>query len=152
MATTSRSPWRRRIISLAWATIVVGLLCFLIFSEKSPLFSLIYIRHLENQQKRFLCYEIDHAIVAQTLRSFAEEQKWAETVFDKDDIRIPTTLRVIKPSAIFIHPDYIALDFGGPFFAMDIRAFRPGIAGDGTKKLADGLWFYSEDDSYPHYP
>jgi hypothetical protein len=107
------------------------------------------MRHIVNQKERFLCFEIDQAIVAENLRNFAEEQKWVEIGFNKDDPRVPAVLRVLKPSAIFVHPDYVALDFGGPFFEMDIRAFKPGVAGNGTKKLVEGLWFYSEDGSYP---
>jgi hypothetical protein len=144
------SPWLGRIIISAISLAVIGgLLWFLLRSEHSPLFFVIYMRHLEKQQERFLCYEIDHAIVADTLRTFAEQQKWAEVGFDKDDPRVPATLRVLKPSAIFVHPDYIALDFGGSFFQMDIRAFKPGNSGSGTKKLAEGLWLYTEDGSYP---
>jgi hypothetical protein len=145
----TRLAWRRRIITPAWVSVIGGLLWFLLFSEKSPLFFVIYMRHFVNQQERFLCFEIDHTIVAENLRNFAEEQKWAEIGFNKDDPRVPAALRVLKPSAIFVHPNYVALDFGGPFFEMDIRAFKPGVAGNGTKKLAEGLWFYSEDGSYP---
>jgi hypothetical protein len=148
----TRSPWRRRIINSVWVAVIGGLLWFLLRSEHSPLFVVIYMRHLVNQQERFLCFEIDHAVVAETLRSFADQQKWAETGFDKDDPRVPAALRVLKPSAIFVHPDYIALDFGGSFFEMDIRVFKPGESGSGTKKLAEGLWLYTEDGSYPRDP
>jgi hypothetical protein len=145
----AHSSWRRRIIAGAWVAVIGGLLWFLLFSERSPLFFVIYMRHLANQQERFLCFEVDHTIIADTLRSFAEQQNWTEVGFNKDDPRVPAALRVLKPSAIFVHPDYVALDFGGPFFQMDIRAFKPGNVGSGTKKLADGLWLYTEDGSYP---
>ena len=110
------------------------------------------MRHLVNQQERFLCFEIDHVIVAENLRTFADQQNWAEAGFDKNDPRIPAALRVLKPSAIFVHPEYVALDFGGPFFEMDVRAFKSGVPGAGTKKLADGIWLYTEDGSYPRDP
>ncbi len=145
----ARSSWRRRIIGAVWVLVIGGLLWFLLRSEHSPLFFVIYMRHLINQQERFLCFEVDHAILADQLRTFAEQQKWVEVGFDKDDPRVPAALRVLKPSAIFVHPDYIALDFGRPFFQMDIRAFKPGNWGSGTKKLADGLWLYTEDGRYP---
>ena len=148
----ARASWRRRIIGAAWVAVIGGLLWFLLSSEHSPLFFVIYMRHLVNQQERFLCFEIDHTIVADALRSFAEQQKWAEAGFDKNDPRVPASLRVLKPSAIFVHPEYVALDFGGPFFEMDVRAFKPGVTGTGTKKLADGLWLYTEDGSYPRDP
>jgi hypothetical protein len=152
MVSFTRAPWRRRIIVFAWVAVIGGLLCFLLISEKSPLFPILYLRHLVNQQERFLCFEVDHAIVAENLRTFAEQQKWIEAGFDKNDPRVPAALRVLKPSAVFIHPDYVALDFGGPFFEMDLRAFKPGMAGSGTKKLVEGLWLYTEDGSYPRDP
>jgi hypothetical protein len=107
------------------------------------------MRHLINQQERFLFFHVDHEIVAENLRQFGEEEKWAERGFDKNDPKIPAALRVLKPSAVFVHPDFVSLDFGGAFFEMEIRAFKPGVTGQGTKKLAEGLWFYSEDGGYP---
>jgi len=142
----------RRMIGAAWVVVIGGLLWFLLCSEHSPLFPIIYMRHLVNQQERFLCFEIDHAIVAENLRAFADQQNWPEAGFDKNDPRVPASLRVLKPSAIFVHPEYVALDFGGPFFEMDVRAFKPGVTGTGTKKLADGFWLYTEDGSYPRDP
>jgi hypothetical protein len=129
---------------------IVALLWFLTHSEKSPVAFLFALQHVINEEKRFLLYQVDHPLLAQTLRDFAEQQHWAESAFNKDDPRVPAALRVLKPSAIFVHPDFIALDFGGSFLAMDIRAFKPGLEGSGTKKLGDGLWFYSEDGSTPH--
>ena len=151
MVNTSPS-WRRRVVGVAWTGVIGGLLWFLLCSEHSPLFPIIYMRHLINQQERFLCFEIDHATVAQSLRTFAEQQNWAEAGFDKNDPRVPAALRVLKPSAIFVCPKYVALDFGGPLFEMDIRVFKPGVTGQGTKKLADDLWLYTEDGSYPRNP
>ena len=98
------ASWRRRIIGAAWVVVIGGLLWFLLRSEHSPLFPIIYMRHLVNQQERFLCFEIDHAIVAENLRTFADQQNWAEAGFDKNDPRIPAALRVLKPSAIFVPP------------------------------------------------
>lgn len=65
---------------------------------------------------------------------------------NKDDPRLPDYVRSLKPSAVYIrNNDHIIIDFGGPFDAMDIRAFKPGVEGYGTKKLGDGLWFYYRD-------
>ena len=151
MVNFTRAPWRRCIIVFAWVAVIGGLLCFLLISEKSPLFPILYIRHLVNQQSD-LCSEIDHAIVAENLRTFAEQQKWVEAGFDKNDPRVPAALRVLKPSAVFIRPDYVALDFGGPFFEMDVRAISFWARRLGTKKLVEGLWLYTEDGSYLRDP
>jgi hypothetical protein len=97
--------WRRRIIALPWAVVIGGFVCFLLFSEKSPLFVFIY------------------------MRQFGEEPKWAERGLDKNDLKIPAVVRVLKPSAVFVHPDSLSLDFGGPFFEMEIRAFKPSVTG-----------------------
>jgi hypothetical protein len=144
---------RRAKWSIAVAALVVlSLVCWYARHWLEIPYDLVVLRHVINQEKRFLIYEIDHDVLARTLREFAEEQHWAEVGFNKDDLRLPAALRVLKPSAVFIHPDYIALDFGGPFLAMDIRAYKSGLAGEGTKKLAEGLWFYSEDGTYPRNP
>ena len=134
MVNFARPPWRRSIIIFAWLAVISGLLCFLLFSEKSPLFPIFYTRHLVNQQERFLCFEIDHAVVAENLLTFAEAQKWVEAGFAKDDPRVPAALRVLKPSAIFVHANYVALDFGGPFFRDGRSSIQAGHRRRGHKE------------------
>jgi hypothetical protein len=102
-----------------------------------------------SQKKRFLLHKIDHHALTEALRDFAQKQDWREADFNKDDPRLPEYLRSLHPSAVYIRKDHIVIDFGGPFGAMDIRAFKPGFEGYGTKKLGDGLWFYARDGSGP---
>ena len=145
-----RASWRRRIIGAAWVVLIGGFaLVPPSLRDKFAAVSNHLLASLVNQQERFLCFEIDHAIVAENLRTFADQQNWAEAGFDKNDPRIPAALRVLKPSAIFVHPEYVALDFGGPFFEMDIRSIQVWPHRRGHEELADGLWFYAEDGSYP---
>jgi hypothetical protein len=102
-----------------------------------------------NHEKRFLLHKTDHHALAQELRDLAEKQEWKEVAFNKDDPRLPAYIRSLKPSAVYIRKYHIIIDFGGPFNAMDIRAFKPGVEGHGTKKLEDGLWFYARAGSGP---
>jgi hypothetical protein len=91
----------------------------------------------------------DHHALAQELRDLAQQQEWKEADFNKEDPRLPASIRSLKPSAVYIRNDHIIIDFGGPFNAMDIRAFKPGVEGYGTKKLGEGLWFYERSGSGP---
>jgi hypothetical protein len=63
-----------------------------------------------------------------------------------EDASLPDSLRLLKPSAGKITADEFQLEFGGTFLHFGVRAFRPGLTGSGTKRLADGFWFYAEDE------
>jgi hypothetical protein len=85
------------------------------------------------------------AAMAQCLRNFAQQQEWHEgAVFNRGDARLPSCIRTLDINGVSIEHDYVALDFGSPFQLMELRAFRPGATGYGTKKLADGFWFYTQ--------
>ena len=114
--------------------IIGGLLWFIFFSEKSPLASMIALQHASNQQERFLLRKVDHRALAQELRVLAEREEWRDVDFNKDDPRLSAYMRNLRPSAVYIRAnEHIIIDFGGPFDAMDIRAFKPGIEGYGMK-------------------
>lgn len=125
-----------------------GVLWLTFFSE-NPFSFVIRMQQVITQKKRFLLHKIDHHALAQELRDLAEQQGWKDVDFNKDDPRLPAHVRSLKPSAVYIRNDHIIIDFGGPFDAMDIRAFKPGLEGYGTKKLGDGLWFYARSGSGP---
>jgi hypothetical protein len=133
---------------------------WLIRSEHSPLAFVIALRHSINQRERGLLYQTDHAALAQIMREFATDRQWASgqptksefdplAAFRASDESLPPALRVLKPSGILIFDDRIELEFGGAFLHFGIRAFRPGLPGNGTKRLGDGIWFYSEDGYVP---
>jgi len=69
-----------------------------------------------------------------------------------DDPSVPAALKLLKPSSIRINDENIDLEFGGALLHFGIRAFRPGLAGSGTKQLGEGLWFYSENGRFPSKP
>lgn len=100
-------------------------------------------------KEQFLLLKVDHRRLAQELRNFAEQRGWHDADFGKDDSELPAFLRSLDPSSVYIRTDHIIIDFGGPFDAMNIHAFKPGIEGYGTKKLGDGLWFYARGGSGP---
>jgi len=130
---------------------VVWLGWFLLHSEHSPLAFFIAMRHVINQEERFLLYDIDHASLAQALRELADQRKWQRADLSASDPSIPAALKILKPSAIWIFEDRIELDFGGAFLSFGFRAFPHGVEGYGTKRLGDGFWFYSEDGRVPSY-
>jgi hypothetical protein len=117
---------------------------------RSPISFVVLMQHAINQEKRFLLHKVNHNTLARELRNLAEQQEWKDVDFNKDDPRLPEYVRSLKPGAVYIrNNDHIIIDFGGPFDAMDIRAFKPGIKGYGTKKIGDGLWFYCRNGSGP---
>ena len=117
----------------------------------------MFIMHrLVLERERQLLYDIDHRTLASELRKFANEQRWSRSVrnadpdaFGTSNPATPASLRILKPSAIWIFDDRIQFDCGGPFSDFGIVVFLEGTEGTGTKKLADGVWFYSEDGHFP---
>jgi hypothetical protein len=117
-----------------------------------------FIMHrLVLERERQLLYDIDHKTLASELRKFANEQRWGRSIrnadpdaFGMSNPTTPASLRILKPSAIWIFDDRIQFDCGGPFFDFGVVVFPEGQEGTGAKRLADGVWFYSEDGRVPH--
>ena len=101
------------------------------------------------QQERYVLYQMDHAAVAAELRELAQQRGWDRFDMSTSDPSFPRALRPLKPGGIWAFQDYIELEFGGAFGDIGLRAFRPGLAGSGTRNLGDGIWFYSQDGSCP---
>ena len=111
------------------------------------------------ERQRIILYQIDHPSLAILLRDFATRQRWSvadsankKAVFHGDDPSVPPALKLLKPSSVYIDDDSIDLEFGGALLHYGISAFRPGLAGSGTKQLGEGLWFYSENGRFPSKP
>ena len=128
--------------------VIVGA-AVLVLKTENPISFVIDMRHAISQEERFVLNEIDHKLVAHALRDFAESQHWKDLDVSAGDPRIPKEVQILKPSAIWLHGDHIELDFGGAFLSFGLRVFRPGVVGYGTKKLDEGVWFYSEDNRVP---
>jgi len=117
----------------------------------------MFIMHrLVLERERQLLYGIDHKTLASELRKFASEQRWSRSIrnadpdaFGTSNPATPAALRILKPSAIWIFDDRIQFDCGGPFSDFGIVVFPEGTEGTGTKQLANGVWFYSEDGRVP---
>jgi len=114
------------------------------------------IRRLIQDEKRELLYHINHDALARELRKFADQMRWGRSVkhsdpesFDARDPIIPPALGILKATVITIHDDRIEYQFGGLFANFGIVVFRDGNPGTGTKKLGDGIWFYSADGKVP---
>lgn len=124
---------------------VTAILWFAFYSEKSPLAFITGMQHVINEKKHFFLYELDHHVLAKELREFAQQEGWKDADFNRDDPKLPASLRNLKPSAVYMRNNHIIIDFGGPFNAMDLRAFKPGVEGYGNKKIEEGFWFYARD-------
>jgi len=123
--------------------------------------ALVYelIRTIPREERRIL-YGVDHETLAKELRKFAAQERWnnpnkSETpdFFHGNDPRLPASLRQFHPGWIQINDDRI--DFGcgqsvwDKSLSFGISVWRDGLEGFGTKKLGNGVWFYSEDGRVP---
>jgi hypothetical protein len=117
------------------------------------------VRTIPREERRIL-YHIDHNVLAAELRRFAAERKWNNNnntqpveFFYGDDPSLPARLRLFRPGWIQINDDRV--DFGcgqavwDKSLSFGISVWRAGLEGYGTKRLADGVWFYSEDGRVP---
>jgi len=121
-----------------------------------PLYFSYTIHGLNMAKEKQLLYQIDHEELASELRDFANANGWRgrHKSFDfeyylKGDPEVPEPLRALNPSVIRIFKDRIEFECGGAFLSFGISVFRDGISGYGTKKLAEGVWFYAEDGRAP---
>jgi hypothetical protein len=101
--------------------------------------------YLDLQKEHSFTRKSQRAAMAQCLREFAMQHDWLEgTQISKSDSGLPACVRGLEINGIYIEHDYVALSFGSAFQLMELRAFRPGITGYGTRKLADGFWYYAD--------
>jgi hypothetical protein len=125
-----------------------------------PVTFAIGLHHLIVERERQLLYNTDHQALARLMRDYAARRVWSSGQPPKSDMgafiyfwgedeSLTDSLRLLKPSSGKITADEFELEFGGTFMHFGVRVFRPGLAGSGTKRLADGLWFYAEDEKVP---
>ena len=122
-----------------------------------PVFGLVFgLGRLVSERERQLLYHTDHAALAVEARNF--QSQWRSRfgmpgseprVLEPDDTEIPNSLRILKPTSAVISNDRIELEFGGALLHYGIVVFDEGLEGNGTKRLAKGVWFYSENGRYP---
>jgi hypothetical protein len=148
--------------ALTAVVMIVGiLLAFAIFFWR-PIF-LIYsmIREVPVKEKALL-YKTEHEQLAVALRRFAAEQRWnnpekensqQRDFFYGDDQNLPAAVRALKPSWVEITDDRVDVGCGLAIWdvsrSFGISVWRSGLPGWGTKKLAEGMWFYSDDNRVP---
>jgi hypothetical protein len=144
--------YRNAILGLTVFVFLVGLVIY--FSDA---FQFARAIHSSNEAvKRQILYHVDHAALATEMRKFAEQQRLEKPITSvaplwirDSDPDFPSSLKILKCSSVIVFPDRVRLEFGGPFLHFGIFVFDRGHPGEGTKRLADGVWFYSEDGRVP---
>jgi hypothetical protein len=67
-----------------------------------------------------------------------------EINLDGSDTSLPKAIRELHPTWITTDKDRVRVELHGGFDHYGVLAFPKGVEGDGTKKLIDGLWYYSD--------
>ena len=118
-------------------------------------------RQIEQKQQAILYHPNHQAIlnacaqIHANARSFRRNPDWhnmAPNDFSKPDPSdpgIPSIIKTLKPAYIDIDTNFVRLEMGGGFYHYGIEAFFNGAAGQGTKRLVPGLWYYAEDGKIP---
>jgi hypothetical protein len=147
---------RRTVIVIALGFIVVLVIAAALLIPWSDYYGPFVMRRLVRNGERHLLYDINHEALATELRRFANQMRWGRPVkhtepesFDSSDPVVPPSLRILRSSGVTIYDDHIEYDCGSPFLDFGIVVFREGIPGTGTKKLGEGIWFYSADNRVP---
>ncbi len=139
---------KRRIARIAVIAAIVLAITGGVWRGRVPIGAVLfgfYGAYLDVQKELSFTRKSQRATMAQCLREFAEQHHWLEgTQINKGDPGLPPCVRGLEINGIYIEHDYVALSFGNAFRLMELRAFRPGITGYGTKKLADGFWYYAD--------
>src|SRR6266540_648385 len=119
---------KRLVVSLIVVAAVIVI--YVLWRGTSGMF---FMHRLVVERERHLLYDIDHKALAAELRKFANEQRWSRRIrnadpdaFGTSNPATPTSLRILKPSAIWIFDDRIQFDCGGPFFDFGIVVFPEG--------------------------
>ena len=139
---------KRRIAWIAVIAIILVGITVGLWHARHPISAALFgfgMAYFDIQKKRSFTRKSHRATMAECLREFAKQHEWLEgTQINKDDPRLPPCVRGLDINGIYIEHDYVALSFGSAFQLMELRAFRPGVPGYGTRKLADGFWYYAD--------
>ncbi len=145
---------RVKVVRIVLVLVVAGGLGIVAF-RVAPVIAFSLTIHSQNVRKeRQILYEIDHEVFATIVREFAAAHGWNESFVDhayftNTDPEVPTVLRGLGFSLINMYDDRVDVDFGGPSLSFGISVFQEGLEGYGTKKLNEGVWFYSENGKVP---
>jgi hypothetical protein len=147
---------KTKTIVIAVIAMLSLLICATTYVVMRPLRFLHGLRSYSTEREKHIIYDVNHEILALELRQFATEWRWRRVgqragpdIFWVNDDRIPPHLKLLKPTSIAIFDDRIIFESGGALLHFGIVVFRPGIEGSGTKRLGDGIWFFSEDGRIP---
>jgi hypothetical protein len=146
---------RALITSLAVLVLLAG--AFVVFERPVALFTYYLVRHRVDiaLKERQLANPRYAAALAGDLRQFAREQRWdhpektnqSADFYYENDSRLPGSIGLLKPSWVQISDERIDISCGDieheAALSFGLRVWRdPKAEGYGTKKVADGVWYY----------
>jgi hypothetical protein len=150
---------------ITWLAAFALLLVAAIVFER-PLALLVYytVRHRVAiaLKERSLANPRTAAAVAADLRRFAREQRWdhpekegtAADFYYHDDSRFTDAIKRLEPSWLQISDERVDVGCGEitheGAFSFGLSVWRdPSAVGYGTKRIADGVWYYQQEYEYP---
>ena len=144
-------------LSVAAAIVFVVMLFLLptVF-HKARLRVLAWIVQHEITKKERIVLASDVNSIASEVRAFAGSRRWSLTKGDPSPDRfssrttqMPKSLSRLEPLTMWIFDDRVEIDCGGPLASFGLVIFREGVEGNGTEKLADGVWYFSDNGQLP---
>jgi hypothetical protein len=151
-------PVARSALIWRWATVLILIALVLLAGRfvGPPIYFFYSMHQYTRNKERQLLYELNHQAFAIELRRFADDRRWSQShihssidSYHISDPAVPEVLRAFNPSVIRVYDDRIEFECGSAFLSFGIAVFRDSLEGSGTKKLGEGIWFYSENGSVP---
>jgi hypothetical protein len=148
---------RKRVVTLLLTAVLLVFAALIGIGVVSVGVPLYRIAHEVRETRHRLLTQVDYVAVRNAARELiAEEEKKVHANNEKfstlfsDDPRIPIAIRNTNPSCIYVHQEYVRIEYGGGFHHQGFLVVRDNeplpetFSGDKLQMLIDGVWFYED--------
>ena len=99
-------------------------------------------------------YEINHERLASAVKSFAWSTNYYLSVerdetFMPGDTNVPQLVWDLQPSSVHIDQEKVRIGCASAWAPFALFIYKTGVKGSGTVEIADGIWFWAEDERIP---
>jgi len=143
--------------------LVIALVCPLVYVGVAIVLQFAYFgpERIRRSQVELL-YKVDHQVILEASRlvhanaaSFRTDPSWngaqgvVKDYLDPQDPQIPPVISALSPKTVKVEADHLRIELGGGDYHYGLRAYLPGFRTSGTRELAEGLWYYADDNFVP---